>query len=506
MSFISKHPPLKGVLGKEDFQLQAMKKCIEKNRVILDIMVRHGKTYIVCGMLYSMFEKKEVDAILIICRPEGMENFKIEILNLLSDYITEDDIVLITRENRDFKKYFTSKKVIITSYNTFRLSGAYYHRKEYKRTVQKPSLKAIDFSQWNTKRIMILDEAQSIHNYDSLQSHYCHLYKDFFEKRVIMSGTFGYKFFHYFSLIKFLLPSMLPYSFSQWLNYISKKGLRPSEKYKIENFLPDKVKEFKDHCIDKVQVSFKDCLPFTKNNEIPIYISMTEKMRTLYQKFIENEIKDILKDSLVIRANTMKGKFPYLVQITSDPSLIQEKFNIGNWKLEDNPKVEILESLLQKHCKEQNEKIIVWCKYPRLINPLVDYFSSYKPYKIHGNVKTSVKREDRIEELEDFKKSKTRNILFSNQVLSTSISITEATIQIFFDLPLDNDPFEQCKARITGPLQKKETMTYYLLFNNSMDIYIRENLLSTKQGVKDILSSKEELDLDDYKEIFNAKV
>lgn len=504
--FIKEFPPLIGLPGKEDFQLKAMKKGIERNRLILDIAVRHGKTYITCGILYSMFQNNEVDKVLIVCRPEGLENFRIELLKFLHKYLTEEDIVIVDKKHRNIEEYF-DKKIIISSYSTFRLSGAYYNTlKNKKSKARKPEKETINFASWGNKRTLILDEAQSINNHDSLQSHFLHLYKNNFYKRILLSGSLGYKFLKYYSLISFLLPNSLPYSFTVWSKYLTKSNSHPRDLFKPSNLKAEQVKEFKEKLIDKVQVSYHNCLPFTQNHENFIYIRMNEDMRKLYREFVESELKELLKDEVKVKTNKLIPRFPYLIQFTSDPTLLKDKFKIGAWKLEDNPKIDVLSSLIEKHVDENKEKIVIWCKSPHMINLLAEHYKSYNPYKIHGVEKTSVKRDERIDELNDFKKSTTRHILFSNYVLSTSISMVEATTQIFYDLPLDNDPFEQSKARITGPLQKKETNTYYLMFNNSVDIYIWKNLLTMKQNVKDILSSKEELDLEDYKEIFNAKV
>lgn len=506
-SFFEKFPPLIGKKGFETYQIDAIKQAILQNRLIFDISTRHGKTYIICAALDTLWKNNFIDRIFIVCRPEGIENFKLEILRFLPELFTENDIGIVTTDQREIENFF-DKKIIITNYKTFQLTGKYYSklRSKSKNSVKMPRKKSIKFDSWGDRRIIILDEGQSINNYGTLQSHFLHLYKDFFERRIVMSGTIGFDFLHYYSHCKFLVPDMIPYSYSEWTSYIANKGTYYSD-YVINSLKEERVKEFKERVIDKIQISYRDCLNVTEHEKEIIYVGMTEKMKNIYRDFIELKLNQMQKDKDLVNktfgGKTILTKFPYLVQFTSDPSLVIDKEK--NWKLKDNPKIEIIESLLEKHIKDQNQKVILWSVHPKILNGLKEIFKKYDPYIIHGDEETSIKKEERISYLNEFKKDrKSKLLLASPLVLQTSISLIEVTAQIYYDLVISNDVLKQSMDRFHGPMQQNKVKTYFLLFNKSIDIYIWNEILERKERIKNVLSTKEQLTIDDFRDIFNS--
>lgn len=485
---ITNHPPFKGKKGYEDFQLEASRKLVQRNRALLDISCRHGKTAITCYSWGTLIKNNIVDKTLIVCRNEGVENFRQEILKLL-DFVSEDDIGVVYTNDRDIRKYF-DKKIIITNYITFRLTCEYINPKASKLT-RKP---IIDFSKWGNNRMIILDEVQSINHYDSLQTHMVQLHRDYFEYRYGLSGTLGFNFLNWYSLAKFMLPNELTMSFSDWKKYIS------YGKYN-EKIDENKAKEFKEQILDKLLITYHDCIEQKKDRKRITYCAMNEKMRNIYIEICEKYMLDLFKiGNGKIHSNDLLLKFGELSKITSNPSLIKgyEKFPI-----EDNSKFEVLKSLLEKYIDEENNRVVIWSTHPSILNMLADKLKKYKPLVIHGDANTSVKKKDRNDELEMFKKDNSRKILLTNKVLSTSISIVECNRQIYWDLPLNSDDLSQSMERVRGPMQTTETETNILLFSNSIDLYIYNEILSKKSKVRDVILSKEYIDVKDFKNMLN---
>jgi hypothetical protein len=470
----------------------------------MDIQQGHGKSYISCGTIYNLFEQNKIDKILVICKPEGVENYRLELLRFLEGLITEDEIGVVTTDNREIEDAFNFK-IIITNYITFRLTSQYYNKKVNKSEAKKPTKKAINFTKFGTSRMIILDEAQELNHHDSQQSNFMHLYGDDFKYRILMSGSFGYKFEHYYSLGKFLLPNAIPYSYSEWTDYVANKGTKIS-KYMIKDFKPERVKEFKEKIIDTLQISYKNCIPLPGRIDKKTYIAMSPKMRKIYQEFITTTVKEMSKEKGEnLTGRNLFNKFPYLTQMTSDPILLKDKFNY-DWEFEDSPKLPILDSLLEKYIKEEGRKLIIWGCHPIILNLLATYFKKYAPTLIHGDEKTSVKLKDRIPLVEEFKKNKKKNLLICSYVLATSLNITQATRQIYFDIPVDNDKFNQSKRRIDRHGQEEIVINHYLMYSNSIDTYIWDNILRPKEACKNTLASKDDdLTLEDFKEVFAKK-
>lgn len=487
-----KHPPYQGLPPHENFQREAIIKTIRQNRIILDIEMRHGKTYIASMAIGNLLLAKQIDRVFIVCKIEGVENFRLELLRFLDGIITEDDIGVVTTDNRNIEDYF-NYKIIITNYTTFRLSCSQANKTNNKSKAKKPSKTAIPFDKWGERRLIVLDECQALNNYDSIQSTFLHLYKDFFERRIEMSGSIGYKFLQMYSLCKFLVPEQIPYTFAEWRDYVSvDKG---------RSLISDRVKEFKETIIDKLMITYRNCMPQTEHEEVLTYCAMNEKMRKLYQMVCNEFVKKLLKEGNGnISGKVLLEQYGTLTQFTSDPSLLE----LYGWKFEDNPKIEVLKSLVEKYVDEENRKVIIWGSHPAILNKIAELFPKYKTLVVHGDESTSVKRSERMNTVNKFKAEPDSQILICNYVLATSISLVEFTAQIYWDLTSDIDSWVQSKKRFQGPLQKNKVFTHHLLFDKSIDNYVYYDVLLKKGKVKDAISNKENLSLDDYKAIFNS--
>ena len=487
-TMIEMNPPLVGKEGYENFQLEATRKLVQRNRCYLDISCRHGKTWILCMAMGSLYKLGKIDRIFIICRNEGVENFKREILRFIP-YFKEDDIGVVYTYNRNIKEQF-NKKIIITNYITFRLSCVYENPKASVKS-KKPM---IDFSKWGIHRMIVLDEVQSINHFDSIQTHLIQLHREYFEYRYGLSGTLGFNFLNWYSLSKFMLPQRMTMSYAEWRDYVSEG--RYNERIK-----DDKAKEFKETILNNLLITYHDCIVQPKDVEVITYCDMNDEMREIYKSVCEKYVFDIFKSGNgKMKSNDALLKFGELSKLTSNPSLI-EKYK--DFKIENNPKFDVLKSLLDKYINEQGNKVIIWSVHPQILNTLGKKLSKYKPLIIHGDTSTSVKKEDRITELDEFKKDSTRKILLTNKVLSTSISIVECCRQIYWDLPLNSDDLEQSKERIRGSLQTKQTETNYLLFSKSVDLYIWFEIISKKKKVRDVILNKEYMSDLDFKRMLN---
>lgn len=504
---LEKYPPLKGTEGHEDFQKIAIKKVVQQNRNLFNIACRHGKSYISI-MGFSMLMKQNLlDCVLIICRPEGMGNYKNEILRF-NESITEDDIVIITKNNREMEDYF-NKKIIIISYNTFRLTTEYY-KKQRKIIAKIPKKPVIDFSKWFSKRMIILDECQSINNV-SAQTSYIQLCRDSFEYRLAMSGSLGYSQDKLYQQCKFLTPERLPSSFTKWRNYVSEaNGLGMYARFN-KSLNAKKMKEFTDSVVTPLMTTFVNCIPQPPNDEQIIYVEMSDKMRKIYQSCCEQFAMDIFKScNGMVMEKMLRARFPVLKNVTDDISLMKDTMeSMGNvrWNMEkDNPKLEILSSLLDRLINEENKRVIIWGNSPKTLQELGRIFLRYNPTVIHGDEELChVKREEREDVIRNMRNDSSCKLLICNQVLSTSITLTEFTAQIWWSLPLNTDYFHQANQRICGISQKNRIQTFYMLYSNSIDNYIWSDILNAKMKSKNNLDSNESLGIEQLKEIFNPK-
>ena len=283
-------------------------------------------------------------------------------------------------------------------------------------------------------------------------------------------------------------------SFSEWRDYITTDRFHT----RIDEV---KASEFKTKILDKLLITYHDCIIQSENVQVLTYCDMGDKFRQMYKDICEKYVEDIFKmDDGKITSKSALLKFGELSKFTSDPSLIE---GYENFKIEDNPKFAILSSLLDKYINEQGNRVIIWSVHPQLLNKLSEKLSKYKPLVIHGDASTSVKKNERMNELNAFKKDSSRKVLLTNKVLSTSISVTECCRQIYWDLPLNSDDFEQSIERPRGPMQKETVETNILLFSKSVDIYTWFEILCKKSNVRKAILEKDTLSTQDLKKILN---
>ena len=231
------------------------------------------------------------------------------------------------------------------------------------------------------------------------------------------------------------------------------------------------------------------------------YCDMNDEFRQIYKEICNKYLTEIFSlGNGKANPNDALLKFGELSKLTSNPSLLK---GYENFPITKNPKFDILKSLLDKYINEQGKRVIIWSTHPSVLNELGKELEKYKPLIIHGDASTSVKKEDRIDELNAFKKDSTRKILLTNKVLSTSISVTECSRQIYWDLPLNSDDLSQSMERVRGPMQKEQTETNFLLFSKSVDLYIWFEILKKKSNVRKVILEKQELTMEDFKKMLN---
>lgn len=500
-NLLENHPPLKGEFPHEDYQLQAMKKFVTQNRLILNLFPRLGKTYISSLGIASLFKNGVLDCVLAIMRPEGCSNYAREIVYFTDGIVKEEDIIILDKDHRDIESYF-DKKIIIISYNSWRLCNEYYLKKN-KITAKKPKKPFIHFDKWFSKRLLLCDEAQALCN-ESLQSHYTLIHSEYFERRCVMSGSIGYSYEKTYNLAKLLLPQrMSTMSKSEWWKYLTEE----TNSRWNRNIIPERLKEYEENILNKIMISFgEECLKVTDNYKHDVYVTMSDKMREIYKIATNEFILDVMKqgDGKITYGN-FKKTFPTLRQITDDPSLL----DVEKWNMEkDSPKIEVLKSILDDRIEDKGKNVILWCNSPKTMKTLTEIFSKYNPICVNGNEQLcGIKRKDRGDIIERIKTDESCRLLITNQVLSTSVSFWRFTINIYWAVPLDTDYYNQSIRRISGSGQKENIETIHLLYDRSIDNYLMESLLNKSKIKKyfDNYADSEEVPSEVLKEILNPK-
>ena len=499
---LEKFPPLKGESPYEDYQLQAIRRFTTNNKSVLSIYPRLGKTYISSIGLVSLMRQGLIDRVLGIMRSEGLSNYKAELVKFTNGEISEGDIMILDKDSRNIEDYF-DRKVILCSYNTWRLVCEHY-KKERKIKAKEPRKPFVKFENWGSRRFLLLDECQSVCG-DSLQYHYTQIHACLFERISAMSGSLGYQMSKLYNLVNILTPKRLGgMRKKEWWEYISRETY---SKYKRE-IIPERMKEFEDECLKPLLVSFgEECLKVSDNYEHIVYVDMNEKMKMVYRLACEDFLTQVMMEGNgKILYSNFKKKFPTLRQITDDPSLLE----MDGWSMErDNCKLEVLSSILEDKIDDKGKRVILWCNSPRTMSKLGEIFKKYNPIVVNGNEKLcGIKRDERADVIEKIKTDENCKLLIANQVLSTSVSFWLYSVNIYWAVPIDTDFYAQSVRRINGSGQKeKQIETIHLLYSKSIDNYLYENLVAKTKTKKyfDSIGDNDEIPMETLKEILNPK-
>ena len=88
--------------------------------------------------------------------------------------------------------------------------------------------------------------------------------------------------------------------------------------------------------------------------------------------------------------------------------------------------------------------------------------------------------------------------------MNTSVTITEATYNVYFEKTFNYTVYYQSKCRIFRPGQTKQCRTYHITFNNSID-NLQLNNLARKGAVVSSLLSSNSIGQLEWKKIFNSR-
>ena len=540
-SFFEKFPP------KGDYQIEDATRMACYGRFGNFNKQGTGKTYESIQAVNQMFFHKLIDKVLIVVIPVMMYNWKRELL-MFSDLFKEDDFLIITEENREKIYEKNLSKIVITSYDTFRLCSDFSYKQEnpykpfkkltkpienyckenkidisktteeqlekinkklYNEKAKNYRKEQLDFSWWGDNRLIILDESHKIKNMSARRTQILHKHKHFFDYRFCLTGTphpQGVQ--DLYSNLKFLDDNLVDSDYVSFLhtlgevgNGFSKYALASIDEEKANKFL-ERIKPY--YCRRFLRDVVKD-LP-----EViwkPIYIPFEGMQKQIYQSIVNEELTTLKEEKGVIKYKDLIVKFPYMMSVLSDPLLVADKIlefgGLKNWKFEDSLKFKTANSLIDSILEDDDEKIVIWEEHPDTIDRLGKAFEKYNPICISGTTtpKGREKYEWRDEQINKFKTDKKVKILIANPAtLGTGTNLQFVRHVIYFSRNADFVNWDQSVSRTERIGMVGDVMYYILIMDNSLDVHM-DTILKDKETL-DRLFLKQGLTTKDCKDIF----
>lgn len=238
---------------------------------------------------------------------------------------------------------------------------------------------------------------------------------------------------------------------------------------KISSF---SIRETKESCqIDLPDKQFKSIYSDWEPRQYEMYNDVREHLRTV-----------VIKDGLPKEDNSeaVLKRLLRLVQIASNPALIDESYNFTPGKIND------LNDLVQD-IVFQGEKCIIWTSFTENADYIHKLYKEYGAVKVHGKLNYDV----RNKALENFKNNKDVKVLVATPgAAKEGLTLTTANHAIFYDRVFSLDDYLQAQDRIHRISQTKICFVYNLLMKDSIDqwvdILIQAKHTAAKLGQGDI--------------------
>jgi len=180
------------------------------------------------------------------------------------------------------------------------------------------------------------------------------------------------------------------------------------------------------------------------------------------------------------------------------PKELQKLINDFDY-LKDNAKVPLMDEILAERCGEEGKRGIIWCAHPATVQVLAEHYKDYDP------VVVTKETEDKLGEVERFKKDTKHKVLITSvYVLNTSITVTEAKFNLYAERCFNYTIYSQTRGRIHRPGKSEATKTYQLVFDKSTDAVLDANL-RMKGKMIDRLLSKDFFSEEEWKNLFNFR-
>jgi len=211
----------------------------------------------------------------------------------------------------------------------------------------------------------------------------------------------------------------------------------------------------------------------------------------LPEKIIENRIIEISEDHLRFYNKLKKGILQKreengeisdidnclirLIQAATNPLLLDENCNITNNKIKE------LDNLLEEHIENSENKVVLWTTFIDNFDYLLKRYEKYNPVHINGRVKD----EERYKNKNLFQSDPNVKLIICNpQACKEGITLTSSCVAIYLNRDFNLVNYKQSTDRIHRIGQTKTCLIINLIFNNTIDEIISENLY-----IKDILAS-----------------
>jgi SNF2 family DNA or RNA helicase len=508
---------------KGDYQRKGILRGISQNRLALFWEMGLGKTFVILTILNHLIYRGDVEKCVVICPPEGILNFRDELLNFNSFDLKEEEIYVCSVYNRKPFENPKYKIILMTYQNLIMLHNDYYKEKTGGRAIGKRIMKNyIPFDKLGSKVAIICDESAEFKNPKSRTWKVMNKMKDFFFYRYILTGTPAPKYAaDLWTQMRFLHSASVPDEFETFITQIADVGNKFSA-YAVNEYYEDKVNKFLEdtaYLVSREKMLGNIDLPELIME--PTLCRLSPKQEELYRSVVDYELYTLKEQNGVIYPSKLKNKFMLLSLALHDPKLLAmgslakvPELNATvirkseKWDIEDNGKWDVTVSLLEKYVAEQKKKVILWSAHPYIIDTLYEKLRKFKPMKIHGGLEMEkgesvAGRNARV--CNEFLSSGCPLLIANHSVLKTSVNLTAVTRNIYWDLPMEQDVLFQTIKRSHRIGTTEPVIANFLMFPGTLEENLYYGILDKNEFNERVWAKNQPMTVVELKRLFNGR-
>ncbi len=321
-------------------------------------------------------------------------------------------------------------------------------------------------------------------------------------RRYLLTGTAGDTPLKYFALFKILHPHIDTrnfWQFKQHYTVFSENNPNVIVGYKNIEEINKKV-NFLSYPLKK-----KDCLTLPSVLVSDILISLGPKQKAKYNQIVQ-EYQLIDEDKPILQMLEGANKINKLLQLSSGFIIMEPDRSICNgcefvqncvaeeikpytekckviqkappreiFKNIENPKLEVLRSLVENIISEDNDnKIIIWATYLPELDDIEQLLANLSILYVRVDGSSSKK----IKQIEDtFQNDSKCRIYLGQSSSGIGLTLTAGNYTIYYSLPWDRVVYNQSFDRNVRIGQTRKVTAYRLLMKDTLDEFVGNTLL-----------------------------
>ena len=413
-----------------------------------------GKTKVAIDLIVYWLSHRLLDTVLIVVKKGLLNNWQKE----LASHSHLVPRVLTTSRASNFYVFNSPARVMLAHYEAVRAEEERMHLFLKTRNVG-----------------VILDESTKIKNPDAALTRAFLGLAPMFTKRVIMSGTpVSNRPHDIWSQIKFLDDgASLGDDFGEFKRTVSLSNdlvEAASRQEALEIQLQRVFQSISGFVVRETKASADIRLPEKVIH--PVVTEWEPRQREMYRQVRESLRAIIFQDGQLMadESDVVLKRLLRLVQITSNPTLIDPSYQVEPGKLET------LRELVGPIVKD-GEKCIIWTSFVENVRWLATVLRRHNPQQVHGMLSTS-EQTDAIRTFLDDPSAKV--FIATPGSAKEGLTLTVANHVVFYDRLFSLDDYLQAQDRIHRISQDRVCHVYNLIMRDSIDEWV-EALLHSKR-------------------------